>query len=98
MEQIGDVPYAGSLIIGDILRHDIESLYMTGFPMMHQPDGKLCTDDRIHCNKHMLFKNFSWLHLLYDLYDNIDADPHMTDLFHIIPQDWDKYVLHIKDE
>ncbi len=91
MEVVEDVPLAGSLIIGDILRHDIKSLYLTGCPTNHQPDGRLCTDDRINQNEHMFFKNFNWLHRLYDNYDNIYADPHMTDLFHLIPQTWDEY-------
>ena len=90
MEVVGDLPYAGSLIIGDLLRHDIKSLYFTGFPTMYQADGTLLPDEWIQQNKYMNFMNINWLRSLWRTYDDITTDSNMESLFQLLPEEWER--------
>ena len=89
MEVIQGLPYAGSLIIGDILRHDIKSLYITDFPMFHKLDGTLISDRWVHENKEMNYMNLAWLRSLCESYDSISADTNMRTIFERTPPTWD---------
>ena len=96
-EVVGDIVYAGSLVIGDILRHDIKSLYITGFPTMLDRDGRLhSTAPRSTYG--MGFKNFDWLRQLWRSHEEITTDSNMRALFEIVPNTWEEYYeLHEED-
>lgn len=97
MEAVGDIAYAGSIVIVDILRHDIKSLYLTGFPTMLERDGTLhpAVPRREH---HMVFKNFDWIRNLCRNHQGITTDSNMQGLFNIVPNTWEEYYeLHAAD-
>lgn len=82
--------HAGTQMIADILRHDIGSLYLTGFPTFFERDGSfIATADR--WRREMSFYNLDWLRQLCFAYDEISVDPNMFELFDIMPNTWDKY-------
>ncbi len=91
MDVVGDIPFAGSVAIGDILRHDIKSLYITGFPTFFTADGTLLPDKWVQKNRGMNFKNIDWLRRLCDQYDAITADSNMQVIFDHIPSTWEEF-------
>lgn len=96
-EVVGDIVYAGSIVIADILRHDIQSLYITGFPTMLEKDGIL--HSAVPRSTHYMgFKNFDWIRELCCDYEEITTDSNMTALFDIVPNTWEEYrELHADD-
>ena len=88
MEVVKYPPYSGSLVIADILRHDIESLYFTGFPTFFDRTGELLPDKWIQENRDKNFMNLKWLRSLYESHEAITTDNNMLSLFDSVPRDW----------
>ena len=93
MEAVGDMAYAGSIIIADILRHDIKSLYITGFPTMLEKDGTLHAAAP-KLRHYMTFMNIDWIRRLCRDYEHITSDRNMHNLFEIVPGTWEGYHEH----
>lgn len=85
MEAIGHSALAGSLAIADILRHNIKSIYITGFPCLFTPEG-IPQDIPF-----MAFKNLDWIRHLYETYDGIEVDRNMKRLFAVVPREYREY-------
>ncbi len=57
MGEVGSRPTIGSMVIADILRHDIKTVYITGFPNYvseKQPEG-------VSLHEHETRKDFDFL-------------------------------------
>lgn len=84
MVAVGHSAFGGSLAILDILRYEIKSLYITGFPCLYTPDG-VPQDLPL-----MSFKNLAWLRHLYESYEGIEVDRNMKRLFEIVPRQYEE--------
>lgn len=90
-DAVGTIPMSGALMLCDLLRFDIKSLYLTGFPTWHQfPCGTLVKEANIY-SKDVFFLTFNWLRALCQTHDGISTDKNMRALFSVVPDNWDKY-------
>ena len=86
MESIGAPPFAGTIALGDILRHDIKSLYITGFPTFYTADGSFLAHEITQNSEHKVFMNFNWIRNLCRLNNEITTDTNMEALFRLVPE------------
>ena len=91
MEAVGEGVYAGTQIIGDILRFDVGSIYLTGFPNFFDAEGKFISTAPPF-ERRMAFYNLDWLRRLHESYDEINVDENMKSLFVLMPHSYEEYM------
>ena len=75
---VGSRPMAGTMVITDILRHNVKSVYITGFPCYVRPDQP----EGVSRSSHVTINDFKYLATLGSQYaERIQYDPLMIQQF-----------------
>ena len=87
------LPYPGTMIVADILRHDIKSAFITGFPCEFFSGATVPFFNK-HDRQYRIkraFNNMAWFRDLDAKYSAIDFDDNMRNIFSILPQTLEEY-------